>query len=100
GGTHAASWLAVPFCPRFRPLECVRNGIVDGLIVAEFEMKERVVLDRAPVPSKQRVRTNKVDRPRAPSRGAFGHHQEDSVSHPLADQGEEAAGEVGPAPLA
>src|SRR6516164_10256654 len=32
------------------------DGVVDGLIVAEFEMQERMVFDRAPMAAVQRMR--------------------------------------------
>ena len=36
-------------------LELVRDGELDGLVVAELEMQERMMLDRAPVAAEQRV---------------------------------------------
>ena len=35
--------------------ELVLDGVLDGLVVAELEMQERVVLDRAPVAAEQRI---------------------------------------------
>ena len=35
--------------------ELVRDRVVDRLVVAELEMQERMVLDRAPVAAEQRV---------------------------------------------
>src|SRR5215469_129301 len=42
-------------------LELALDREVDGLIVADLEMQEVVVLDRAPIAAEQRVRTDEVD---------------------------------------
>src|SRR3569833_3523405 len=39
----------------FDPAQSVPDGIVDGLVVADLEMQERVMLDGAPVAAVQRV---------------------------------------------
>ena len=80
--------------------ELVRDRELDRLVVAELEMQERVVLDRAPVAAIQRVGADEVERAGNLSAGALGHDQQDVVAHALADQREERAGEVGPAPFA
>ena len=63
-------------------------------------MQERVVLDGAPVAAVERVGADEVDGAGDPAPGALGHHQQDAVGHGLADDGEELAGEIGPAPFA
>ena len=73
---------------------------VDRLIVAQLEMQERVVLDRAPVPAVERVAADEVDRARDVAPGAFRHHQQHLVGHRLADQRIEFARQIGPAPFA
>src|SRR5664280_2538833 len=42
------------------PLELVGDRIVDGLVIAELEMQERVVLERAPIAAIKRVRPDEV----------------------------------------
>ena len=51
-------------------LEPVRDRIVDRLIVAELEMQERMMLDRAPVAAVERVRADEIDRAGDPAAGA------------------------------
>src|ERR1700759_3712181 len=43
-------------------LEAARNREFDGLIVADLEMQERMMLDRAPVAPEQRARADEIDR--------------------------------------
>ena len=45
----AARQLVLALRAGLDPREPVRDRVVDGLVVAELEMQERVVLDRAPV---------------------------------------------------
>ena len=52
----AAGELVLALRAGLDALELVLDREVDGLIVAELEMQERVVLDRAPVAAEQRVR--------------------------------------------
>src|SRR3712207_5731594 len=63
-------------------------------------MEVRHLLDRAPVAAVEGVRADQVesagDRPAA----ARGEDEQDAVRHKLAEQREEAAGEVGAAPFA
>ena len=63
-------------------------------------MQERVVLDRAPVAAVEGVAADEVDCSGDPAAGPAGHHQQDALGHPFADQGEEFAGEIGAAPFA
>src|SRR5262245_17955826 len=43
------------------PGELMLDGVLNRLIIAEFEMQERMVLDGAPVAAEQRVRADEVD---------------------------------------
>ena len=52
--------------------ELVRDRVLDGLIVAELEMQERVMLDRAPVAAVERVAADEIDaRRRSSARRAW-----------------------------
>src|SRR5215470_19344086 len=46
--------------------ELVLDGVLDRLIIADFEMQERVLLDAAPVAAEQRVGADEVDGARDP----------------------------------
>ena len=63
-------------------------------------MQEAVLLDTAPVAAVERVRPRKVKRPRDGRAVAFHHYQHYRIGHPLAEQAEEGAREVGHPPLA
>src|SRR5271165_4004976 len=78
----------------------VLNGILDGLVIAELEMQERVVLNGPPMTAEQRVGTDEIDCAGNPPLGALGHYQKDAVAHLLADQRIERAREIGATPLA
>src|SRR5690349_2426509 len=84
----------------FDNLQLVLDRKIDRLIVADLEMQERMMLDRAPVAAEQRIRADKIDGARDPSAVAPGHDQENVLAHALADQRKELAREIGPAPLA
>ncbi len=58
------------------------------------------MLDRAPVAAEQRVGADEIDGAGDPAVVAPRHDQEHVVRHALADQREEGAGEIGPAPFA
>jgi hypothetical protein len=72
----------------------------DCLVIAKLEMQERMVLDCAPMTTVKRVGTDEVDGTGDPASVALGHYQEDAIAHPLAHQGIERPGEIGPAPFA
>ena len=59
-----------------------------------------MVLDGAPVAAIDRVRPKKIDGAGDPAPGALGHHQQNAVAHLFADDREEFAGEIRPAPFA
>ncbi len=52
----AAGELVLALGAGLDALELAIDGELDGLVVAELEMQERVVLDGAPVAAEQRVR--------------------------------------------
>jgi inorganic pyrophosphatase len=70
-------------------LQLALDGEVDGLVVADLEMQEGVVLDAAPVAAVEGVGADEVDRAGDVAAAAAGHDQEDVVGHALADQREE-----------
>src|SRR5215467_6612578 len=74
------------------------DRIFDRLIVANLEMQERMMLDRAPMAAEQRVVADKVDRPRDETTRALGHDQNRLLRHGLPDQREEFARQIGTPP--
>ena len=46
------------------PTQTVGDGVVDHLIVAQFEVQEWMMLERTPMAAIKGVRADKVDRPR------------------------------------
>src|SRR5712672_2641612 len=73
---------------------------VDGLIIADLEMQERMMLDRAPVAAEQRIGTDEIDGAGDPAALAPGHHQQHVLRHALAYKRKEGAGQIRPAPFA
>ena len=96
----AARQLVLALRAGLDPRELVLDREIDRLIVAQLEMQERVVLDRAPVAAVERVAADEVDRARDVAPGALRHHQQHLVAHGLADQRIELAREIRPAPFA
>src|SRR5258708_3475099 len=45
----------------FHRFQAALDGKVDRLVIADLEMQERMVLDRAPVAAEQRVRSDEID---------------------------------------
>src|SRR5262249_34546236 len=80
--------------------ELVLDGVLDGLIIAELEVQERVVLACAPMAAEQRVRANEVDGAGDPAPVALGHHQQDAVAHLLADERIKLPRQIRTAPFA
>ena len=99
-GQVAARELVLALGPGLDPLQPVCDRVVDGLIVADLEMQERVVLDRAPIAAVERIGADEIDGACDPAAGAARHHQQDAVAHSFADDRKEFAGEIGPAPFA
>jgi hypothetical protein len=58
----AARELVLALRAGLDPFQAVCQGEVDGLVIADLEMQERVVLDRTPVPAVERLRPDEVDR--------------------------------------
>ena len=96
----AARQLVLALGAGLDPRELVGDRVFDGLIIAQLEMQERMMLDGAPVAAIDRVAPEEIDGAGDPAPGALGHHQQDAVAHFFADDREEFAGEVGPAPFA
>src|SRR5690606_31988298 len=69
-------------------------------MVADLEMKERVMLDRTPVAAIKGVSADEVDCTSNVATVAPCHHEQNIVGHALADQGKELPVEVWPAPFA
>src|SRR5690606_11492740 len=63
----------------------VRDGIVDRLIVAELEMKKRMVLGGAPVPAEETVAANEIQGSGDIRAGALRQDQQTAVGHVLAE---------------
>src|SRR5262245_42422096 len=57
----AAGDLVLALRTGFHPLEAVADPPLDRLVVAELEMQERMVLDRAPIAPVERVRADEVE---------------------------------------
>src|SRR5215471_2704856 len=96
----AARELVLALRAGLHALEPARDGVFDGLVVAELEMQERVVLDRAPIASVERLGADEIDGAGDPPPRAAGHDKQDALAHGLAGKGEELAGEIWAAPFA
>src|SRR3974377_928776 len=66
----AARYLVLALRSRLDTRKPVLDGVLDGLVIAEFEMQEWVVLDGAPMPTEQRVGADEIDGARDPSAAA------------------------------
>ena len=80
--------------------KAVGDGVVDGLVVAELEVEERHLARRAPVAAIEPVAPDKAEGAGNGLVAVIGEHQDDAPGHGGGKPGEEAAGEVGAAPLA
>src|SRR5579872_6450563 len=100
GGPIAARELVLALGPRLDPPQAAGEREVDRLIIADLEMKERVVLDRPPVAAVERVVAEKIDRAGDIASRPARHDEERAVGEYRPDQIEEGAGEVGAAPFA
>ena len=99
-GQVAARQLVLPLRPGLDPLQPARQGKIDGLMIADLEMQEGVVLDAAPVPAVERLAADEIDRAGDIAPLAFRHDQQDVVGHALADQRIEGPRQIGPSPFA
>src|SRR3546814_4019923 len=59
----AARQLVLALGARLNSLQSPRDGKIDGLVIAEFEMQEGHVLHTAPITSIQGLGANHVERP-------------------------------------
>src|SRR6185295_11750871 len=82
GGEIAAGKLVLALRSSFDDGEAVRNGEIDGLVVANLEMQVAVLLECAPIAAV-----------------ASGEDEKNIVLHDFADQAEELAIEIGAAPF-
>src|SRR3546814_7836940 len=62
-GRIAARQLVLALGARLNSLQSPRDGKIDGLVIAEFEMQEGHVLHTAPITSIQGLGANHVERP-------------------------------------
>jgi len=85
---------------RLDPRQAVRDGEVDGLIIAELEMEEGDLLQRPPLAAVEGVAADEVQGPSDGRLVPEGHDQGDTVGHGRAVAGEEVARQIRPAPLA
>src|SRR3954452_14629676 len=58
---------------------------INRLVIADLEMQERMMLDRAPIAAEQRIGADKIDRARDPATVPLGHYQQHVLAHGLAD---------------
>src|ERR1700712_4308069 len=91
----AAGELVAALCPCLDAGEAPRDRLVDCLVVTQLEMQERLVDERAPIAPVERVATDEIER--AGDRHALGISQDeqDLLTHPLTDQRESLARQVG-----
>lgn len=99
-GQIAARELVFALRAGFDAGEAMADRPVDRLIIAEFEVQERVVLGTAPVAPVERFASDEVERARYPATVAPCKHQQDVIAQGLLDPVEEAPRQVGGAPLA
>src|SRR3546814_9096262 len=62
-GRIAARQLVLALGARLNSLQSPRDGKIDGLVIAKFEMQEGHVLHTAPITSIQGLGANHVERP-------------------------------------
>src|SRR5690606_1690248 len=96
----AARKLVRPLCARFDTLQPMFDGVVDGAVVAGFEMQKAVILDAAPVAAIEAVAAFKIKCARDIAPVAGDHHQYDLIGEISAKQAEKFAVEIGRAPFA
>ena len=56
----------------FYPLQSLRDGEIDGLIIAQLKMQAGEILGAAPIAAKKRVLADKIQSPRDITPVAFG----------------------------
>src|SRR5437868_9508425 len=96
----AASDLMLALSAGLDASEAVIDRPADRLVIAELEMEERHFLAAAPVTAEKGVLADEIERPGDRPPAAAGEEQQDRIAQPLADEIEQAPGEIGPAPFA
>ena len=76
----------LPLRPRLDAREFVLDRVLDRLIVAQLEVQERMMLDRAPMATVERIAAEEIDRAGDPASVALGHEENDAIAHFLSDQ--------------
>ncbi len=61
-GEIATRQLVLALRPGLYAVELLCNRKVDGLMIADLEMQEGVILDAAPVPAVKRILADEIDR--------------------------------------
>ncbi|MNE52132.1 hypothetical protein D3C80_1467900 [compost metagenome] len=84
----------------FDALQPLGKGEVYGLMIADFEMQEGMILDTAPVTAVERITTDKIDRAGDITTIASCHDQQNVIGHAAAYQRIEATGQIWSAPFA
>src|SRR5438067_1086144 len=82
------------------PGQAERDRRVDRLVVAQLEVQERLVDERAPIAPVERVGADEVERPGDRLLSMPREDQQDLVAEPFAKQVERGPRQVRPAPLA
>src|SRR5690606_21543969 len=100
GGQVAACELVLALRACLDARNAARDGEVDRLIVAAFEMQEGVMLDRAPVAPVERVAADEIESAGDVAPAALRHDEKRALGHALIDEAEEFAREIGAAPFA
>ncbi len=77
-----------------------RDRRIDRLIIAQFEMQEADVLGAAPIAPVERIATDEIERARHRLVVFEREHQQQRLAHPLLEQVEGVAGEIGRPPFA
>ena len=78
--------MCSPWAPASTRLRLVLDGELDRLIIADLEMQEGVLFEAAPVAAVQGVVADEIDCTGDVAAIALGHHQQDAVGQPLADE--------------
>src|SRR5438045_154676 len=91
--------LMFSLCAGLDRFQAASNCEIDRLIIADLKMQERMMLDRAPVPAKQGLGADEINRARNPAPVAARHDQQHVISQAFADQREECAGQIRAAPF-
>src|SRR5690349_8784017 len=95
----AARDLVLALGARLDTAQAVVDRPFDGLVIAELEVEKRHLLGAAPVTAIERLTANEVERSSDRHAAAAGEEQQDLVAHALANEVEELARQVRPAPL-